>query len=584
VNKKEKIMRITEISLTNFRSFQATQNITLAPVTLMFGPNSVGKSSVLLALFYLQQILAKGHCDPQRIDVLGDKHIGGFASLVNAGDLNKRIVIKLKVDKLNTIGASYNQLYDLIGEDLGLTVDSPTADAARFAVEFHIGWSKVTETAYVACCKVWLDETLAAELSSDAGLMQPKLAWINYQHAALLTDQDQLDASEREDEHFVSVFHELLNAHRPTNPCGRRESWNLPEMVFDHAELGVKGFAGALPILGRRLESTFEHDDPRITMRMHEILSDLLVAPLDNVRALLDQSLCIGPLRMVPDALHRFNPYPEQKDWYNGAAAWDVVSALSREHKAPQLLAQINYWMNQLGLGYSLRAKSVVSKVVYSGGEDSLGELHAMLVTHENKLEISFSDVDDDGNSSEQSTSVDLSDFSALLQEIAPNSTAPVGAVMEDVRNHWALWDDARHCEVAFTEVGVGISQLFPLIVAAVVARQGVVTCEQPELHVHPRIQVGIGDLLTQANSSSSFLIETHSEHLILRILRRIRETTEGDLPGNMQPLAPEDVSIVYLDNSAGGVKATRIEIDRYGEFSSRWPRGFFSERREELF
>ena len=81
-------MRITEIALTNFRSFQATQSIALAPVTLMFGPNSVGKSSVLQALFYLQQILGKGHCDPQRIDVLGEKHIGGFASLVNGGDLN----------------------------------------------------------------------------------------------------------------------------------------------------------------------------------------------------------------------------------------------------------------------------------------------------------------------------------------------------------------------------------------------------------------------------------------------------------------------------------------------------------------
>jgi len=95
---------------------------------------------------------------------------------------------------------------------------------------------------------------------------------------------------------------------------------------------------------------------------------------------------------------------------------------------------------------------------------------------------------------------------------------------------------------------------------------------------------VGIGDLLTQANRQCSFLIETHSEHLILRILRRIRESTEGDLPNGLQQLKPEDVSIIYLDTAAGGVKATRIEIDRYGEFTSRWPNGFFAERGEELF
>lgn len=577
-------MRITEITLTNFRSFQSTQSIHLAPVTLMFGPNSVGKSSVLLALFYLQQVLAKGHCDPQRIDVLGEKHIGGFASLVNGGDLSKRIVIKLQVDKSNSIGASYNQLYDLINEDLGLTVDSPTADTARFAVELHIAWSKSAETAYVACYKIWLDDVLIAELTSDTGMKQPVLAWLNYQHPTLLTVGDADEAAEREGDGFVSLLHELLIAQRPTQQVSRRDSWHMPEMTFAHAELGFKGYAGALPLLGKRLESTVEHDDSRITTRLHEILSDVLVAPLDNLLALLNQSLCIGPLRMVPDALRQPNPYPEQKDWYSGAAAWDVVSALSRQHKAPALLAEINHWMKHIGLGYSLRAKSVVSKAVYSGSDDGPGELRAMLDAHGDKLEISFSGVDEEGNPSEQKAPIDIQTLKALLQELAPESTAPKGAVIEQVRNQWGLWDDARQCEVAFTEVGVGISQLFPLIVATVVARQGLVTCEQPELHVHPRIQVGIGDLLTQANRQCSFLIETHSEHLILRVLRRIRESTEGELPDGLQPLTPKDVSIIYLDTAAGGVKATRIEIDRYGEFTSRWPNGFFAERGEELF
>ncbi|MBF7728593.1 DUF3696 domain-containing protein [Pseudomonas sp. N040] len=577
-------MRITEISLTNFRSFQSTQTLPLAPVTLMFGPNSVGKSSVLMALFYLQQILAKGHCDPQRIDVLGEKHIGGFASLVNGGDLNKRIVIKLHVGKADSIGSGYNQLYELINEDFGLTVDSPTADTARFAVELHIAWSKSAETAYVACYKVWLDDTLIAELTSDAGMKQPVLAWLNYQHPALLTVGDATEAAEREGDGFVSTLHELLNAHRPTQLCSRRDSWHGPEMTFTHAELGFKGFAGALPVLGKRLESTFTHDDPRITTRLHEILSDVLVAPLDNLLTLLNQSLCIGPLRMVPDSLRQPNPYPEQKDWYSGAAAWDVISSHSRQHKAPALLAEINYWMRHLGLGYSLRAKSVVSKVVYTGSDDSMGDLRAMLDTLGDTIEINLSGSDEDGNPSDQRVQIDPQKLKAILQELAPESTAPKGAVIDQVLNQWGLWDEARQCEVAFTEVGVGISQLFPLMVAAVVARQGLVTCEQPELHVHPRIQVGIGDLLTQANRQCSFLIETHSEHLILRILRRIRESTEDELPDGIQPLAPEDVSIIYLDTAAGGVKATRIEIDRYGEFTSRWPSGFFAERGEELF
>lgn len=576
-------MRITEIALTNFRSFQATQAIPLAPVTLMFGPNSVGKSSVLQALFYLQQILAKGHCDPQRIEVLGEKHIGGFASLVNGGDLTKRIVIKLHVDKTGNIGASYNQLYELINEDFGLTVDSPTADAARFAVELHIAWSKSAQVAYVACYKLWLDDTLISELTSDAGMKQPMLAWLNYQHPALLAEPDVVEAPEHEAEGFVSVLHELLSAQRPIQPVSRHDSWHLPEMTFAHAELGFKGFAGALPLLGKRLETTFEHDDPRITTRLHEILSDVLVAPLDNLLTLLNQCLCIGPLRMVPDALRQPNPYPEQKDWYSGAAAWDVVSAHRRQHKVHSLLREINQWMERLGLGYSLRSKVIVSKAVYTGGGDPAGNILTMLEGH--KETFASLSVGKDGNTSEQETAIPIEQIlKAALKELAPDSVAAESAVIEDAESHWVLWDDVRQCEVAFSDVGVGISQLFPIIVAAVVARNGLVTCEQPELHVHPRIQVAIGDLLTQANRDCSFLIETHSEHLILRILRRIRESTEGELPDGLKQLNPEDVSIIYLDAAAGGVKATRIEIDRYGEFTSRWPNGFFAERGEELF
>jgi predicted ATPase len=63
-------MRISKLSLTNFKSFKETQTIEFAPVTLLFGPNSVGKSSVILALLYLQQIIARGQANPTRIEAL----------------------------------------------------------------------------------------------------------------------------------------------------------------------------------------------------------------------------------------------------------------------------------------------------------------------------------------------------------------------------------------------------------------------------------------------------------------------------------------------------------------------------------
>lgn len=57
-------MNITKLTLTNFRSFKESQTIEFAPTTLLFGPNSAGKSTILLAFFYVQHILDNGNCDP----------------------------------------------------------------------------------------------------------------------------------------------------------------------------------------------------------------------------------------------------------------------------------------------------------------------------------------------------------------------------------------------------------------------------------------------------------------------------------------------------------------------------------------
>ncbi|VFS77577.1 Uncharacterized conserved protein [Pseudomonas aeruginosa] len=251
-------------------------------------------------------------------------------------------------------------------------------------------------------------------------------------------------------------------------------------------------------------------------------------------------------------------------------------------------MAQLNQWLNTpetLNLGYSLRSKSVMSQAAYTGGGDTLSEIQALFEAFGDSLSVSHSEADADGNPLPEEDSVSL-DALRKLPEAGKNTVDAKARqlVTKEFHNKWVLWDDLNNIEVAFSEVGVGISQLFPLVVAAVQDRQGIIACEQPELHVHPRIQVGIGDLLTQANKKTTFLIETHSEHLILRILRRIRETSEGELPEGLQPVSPADVSIVYMEPGEAGVRTRHIEIDSSGEFTTRWPHGFFAERGEELF
>jgi predicted ATPase len=161
------------------------------------------------------------------------------------------------------------------------------------------------------------------------------------------------------------------------------------------------------------------------------------------------------------------------------------------------------------------------------------------------------------------------------------------------VRSEIALRDFQKGILVAPGDVGVGISQMVPVVVAALRKRQGVLAIEQPELHIHPAIQVAMGDLFIRAIQADpdglpvadkTLLIETHSEHILLRLLRRIRERTEKELPPGVAGLAAENLSIIYVEGNGQGVRFRPLRVDAEGEFRDQWPNGFFEERAGELF
>jgi predicted ATPase len=135
-------------------------------------------------------------------------------------------------------------------------------------------------------------------------------------------------------------------------------------------------------------------------------------------------------------------------------------------------------------------------------------------------------------------------------------------------------------------DVGIGISQILPVVVAAADGRASLVCIEQPELHVHPAVQVGLGDLFIDGavNQGLSFLVETHSEHLVMRLQRRLREQISGEAAPGTDPINPKDVSFIYLGrNDSGHVEATQIGLTEDGKFDASWPNGFFIERSAEV-
>lgn len=108
---------------------------------------------------------------------------------------------------------------------------------------------------------------------------------------------------------------------------------------------------------------------------------------------------------------------------------------------------------------------------------------------------------------------------------------------------------------------------------------------EYPETRLHPAAQVELGDLfISAARGGGKYIVETHSEHLLLRLLRRIDETTRGKLPDKKHQLRPDDISINYVFRRDGDIIVLPLPVDSTGEFLVPWPEGFFDEAWKELY
>jgi predicted ATPase len=125
-----------------------------------------------------------------------------------------------------------------------------------------------------------------------------------------------------------------------------------------------------------------------------------------------------------------------------------------------------------------------------------------------------------------------------------------------------------------FADVGYGISQVIPVLVAGFNLKSGgTLLVEQPEIHLHPRAQAELGSFLCQLHSRRvQTIVETHSEHLVLRLQQNV---ANGVIP-------PEDVIFYYVHAKGGRKRAVKMILDDDGRFLGEWPEGFFPERLEE--
>jgi len=546
-------MPISSITLENFKGINKPVQVDFKPITLLFGPNSAGKSTIVQALHFALEIFERNNLDPDRTFIGGKAvDLGGFETLVHNHDVSKSIRLKIELDLQDEDLPQYFDGY----EDMGLSqfsdkqIGEIPMRAVSAAVEVSVRWNQQLNWPVLFQYRVEMNGHPLATIETTDDGKQVFLSKINPLNPVFLENISPGEAQSIIERFFVeeSVGEEEFENLGPILPA-LMTNFKMEKGVAGLTQpIGVAGTGSAMPRWGKALElhgPVWADDADRIDEgNLLMCLSALIVGPGELVRDGLNKMCYIGPIREIPPRNFTPEKSPDASRWASGLKGWDILYAAKKG-----FVEQLNRWLNQedrLNAGYSIEVKR-------------------------------FREIaEDDPISIFINEGVGLEEMDIIqtrMREIP-------------IKSRVSIRDEKIGIELMPQDVGIGISQTLPVVIGTLHIKEGMLAIEQPELHIHPALQVALGDLFISRSreSGACFLLETHSEHLMLRFLRRIRETDEGNLPPGKDPLRPDQLAVYYVEQGKTGVSVFPIRISEDGEFIDRWPKGFFSERAEELF
>jgi ABC-type ATPase involved in cell division len=636
-------MGITAITIENFKGIHEPITIEFKPITLLFGPNSSGKSTVLQALHYAREIFERGNIDPDFTALGGTSlNLGGFVSLVHNRDLNLPISLRFNFDVENIDLSDFlpkttefveisfrNQ--DTINEILNLPKSG--------WVKIDVRWDKTTNRPMIDLLEIGINQTIFCQFRPN--LMNNRLElllfespllssiekeneFLNFEFNNFMSPEDQKGGAENvdveydwekyqeersasvdyippqedmqedwgdklddmESDYYTDDYEDDGQSHREDDEY--EEDWDdvqehdiidqdfeekgpdLPPIEIYEEQIKRKPNDSNYPENGTSVQDN--QAKTRIPMEQASILSllnkhvilkergedesgkadlifslmigSLITVIVSFIRESLSKLRYVGPLRELPARNFEAAKSRDDSRWSRGLAAWDIL-----HNSEPSFVRKVNNWLE---------------------GSENLNAGYTALIKEFREIP------------------VDSPLMTALTTgKLLDQDQEAVQALLNlPIKRRVVLKEKHNGIEVLPSEVGTGISQVFPVVVAAVHTKSGIVVIEQPELHIHPAFQVALGDLFITESQGKDivFLLETHSEHLMLRLLRRIRETTEGTLPPGKLPLDPKNLAVYFLEQTEKATHISKIRVDKEGEFIDKWPKGFFDEREEELF
>ena len=129
---------------------------------------------------------------------------------------------------------------------------------------------------------------------------------------------------------------------------------------------------------------------------------------------------------------------------------------------------------------------------------------------------------------------------------------------------------------VTLVDMGYGLAQFLPVLVLCYYAPVGsTLILEQPGIHLHPMVQSQLADLLIEVVNERKLqiLVESHSEHLLTRLQRRIAE----------EKISSDQTALYFCRNDEGVSNIERLKMDEFGNIEN-WPENFFGNEMGDLF
>lgn len=541
---------ITGITIENFKGIRERVKLDFRPITLLFGANSAGKSTILHALHYAREVFERHNLDADQTIAGGDYvDLGGFRSFVNGHDESATITLGFEVNLFDYGNSWFDPLVALTDAlQFERFSDGYLDNLASFdsvEVIVAISWSQLQEKAYVSSFVVRDRGEEIGRISADSDGRRVTLS-LNPDHPSFGSLESWASGG--------SDFEPVDEVHENAGESCLKKCIPFLDALFENDENGnyfLSDLSDALPTNDDALTFVSREDSDsgglqelfpdsilkhRVAEDLVDGLSRIFLFPLKEIRESITSFHYLGPIRKTPPRNYEPPRYPDPSRWASGLGAWDALQSGS-----DKLLDTVSSWLSDpdnLDAGCHIERRKFLEI-------DYADPLVRALMSRR-----AFDDIDEHIGSQLASSPTS----SRIV--IVPNST---------------------EIELRPQDVGIGISQVLPVIVTALEGSERLLAIEQPELHIHPRLQAEIADLFIEAihKNKHRFIIETHSEHLILRLLRRIRETEDNKAPID-RTLRTDDLAIYYLKQENGSSCALRIDVDVKGEFIQPWPDDFF--------